>query len=174
MEPVQRERRSPSSYISNVKVKYWEQVPIPKSRLTAKFGGYDVTSGYEQWFRRYFEPRIVFWQAELMARVIPDDADSGDSRGISRSEMAAAPATHSVRDQLRALLTEANVQPEEIENEIGFTARSIYRHIADDSEVKIVRRKNIAAYERVFSKLLNRQVVIHQTSVKRQKRRKKS
>jgi hypothetical protein len=52
---------------------------------------------------------------------------------------------------------ECNLTIERLAEKIKVDARSVERHLAGDSAPYA---RNISAYERVFSKLLNRQVVI--------------
>lgn len=57
--------------------------PVPESELTETFGGYKVTSSYEQWFKGLLQSRIAYWQAEALTRVacagVSNSAQAGDA-----------------------------------------------------------------------------------------------
>jgi hypothetical protein len=89
------------------------------------------------------------------------DALTGDAKGESDSS---GPST-SVSQQLRALLSESTLTVEQIASDVGIEPRSIYRHLAGCATP---RSSHVGAYQRVFSKHLKREVVIHRTSPKRQ------
>lgn len=58
-------------------------------------------------------------------------------------------------DQLKRLLNEARIRPEDIAEEIGIEARNVYRHLAGTTAPTLV---NLGKYERALSKHLGRPV----------------
>ena len=68
-----------------------------------------------------------------------------------------APKAETVGAQISRLRDECHLSEEELAEKTNMGIRSVQRHIAGES---MPQAKNIRAYERIFSKLLNRQVVI--------------
>jgi hypothetical protein len=66
--------------------------------------------------------------------------------------------------ELKRLLEEARIRPEDIAEEIGIDARNVYRHIAGKNQPSLV---NIGQYEKAFSKRLGRKIALP-TPAKRQ------
>jgi hypothetical protein len=81
----------------------------------------------------------------------------------SRAAPAPAPAkaTESVGAQIKALCSECHLSPDELAVKIGIDVRSVRRHLTDRS---LPYDRTLWAYETLFSKLLNRKVVIHKLS----------
>lgn len=77
--------------------------------------------------------------------------------GSTRSE--------SIGDQINRLREECHLTVEGLAEALGVDSRSVYRHLAGHSQPRV---SHIGAYERVFSELLGRKVVISKTSGKRQ------
>jgi len=73
-------------------------------------------------------------------------------------------APRSLGDELKRLLVEARIRPEDIAEEIGIGPRNVYRHLAENTVPSI---SNLGRYEKVLSKHLGRPVKLP-TSVKRQ------
>lgn len=69
----------------------------------------------------------------------------------------------SLGDELRRLLTEARIRPEDIAEEIGIEPRNVYRHLAGTTHPSLV---NIGKYEKALSRHLRKPVHLP-TSVKR-------
>jgi hypothetical protein len=66
-----------------------------------------------------------------------------------------------IGSQINRLRDECRLSVEELAEQVKLETRSVQRHIAD---VHIPHNRHLRAYERTFSKLLNRQVVISKTS----------
>jgi hypothetical protein len=71
------------------------------------------------------------------------------------------PKPETIGQQINRLREECRLSVEELAEEVQLETRSVQRHIAD---VHIPHNRHLRAYERTFSKLLNRQVVISKTS----------
>jgi hypothetical protein len=67
------------------------------------------------------------------------------------------PKDESVADQLRRLREESRITEEQLAENVGLNTRTVQRHLADDS---IPYARHLTGYERVFSKLLKREVII--------------
>lgn len=74
---------------------------------------------------------------------------------------AIKPETESVGTQLNRLRDECRLTTEELAELIDIETRSVQRHLAGDS---VPYDRHLRAYEREFSKLLNRKVVIRKLS----------
>ena len=72
-----------------------------------------------------------------------------------------APKAETVGEQIDRLREECNLMPDKLAEEIGLDVRSVQRHLAGDS---IPYDRHLWAYQKLFSKLLNRQVVIRKMS----------
>jgi DNA-binding XRE family transcriptional regulator len=70
-----------------------------------------------------------------------------------------------VAGQIDDLRRECHLTVEQLATKIGVEARSVYRHLSGTTQPRI---GHIGAYERVFSELLERKIVISITSAKRQ------
>jgi len=84
----------------------------------------------------------------------------------SRSATAPAPSPstpkrETVATQINRLREECHLTAEELAEKIGIEPRSVQRHLAGSS---VPHGRHVRAYERVFSNLLNRQVVISKMS----------
>jgi len=72
----------------------------------------------------------------------------------------AAPKPESIGEQIRRLREECHLSEEELAEEVELDTRTVQRHEADDMKPQ---PRRIRAYEEIFSKLLNRKVVIQKT-----------
>ena len=77
---------------------------------------------------------------------------------------ALEPGMESVGSQLTRLREECRITIEELAELVEIDRTNVYRHLAGKS---IPHPRKIGAYERVFSKLLQRKVVIKKTLLKR-------
>ena len=68
-----------------------------------------------------------------------------------------SPAHETIAAQLQRLRDECHITEEELAEKIDMDIRSVQRHLASKT---IPRARHLRVYERVFSKLLNRQIVI--------------
>jgi DNA-binding transcriptional ArsR family regulator len=98
---------------------------------------------------RVFAAEIADWHSKLLEVEAKDD-------GPAEPE--------SLASQLNRLREECNITVEELAEALDVTPRSIYRHLDDTPP----RRKQIRAYEALFTKLLGRKIVMPKTSGKRQ------
>jgi hypothetical protein len=71
----------------------------------------------------------------------------------------------SVADQLQTLRNEARLTVEQLAERVRIQPRSVWRHLSGTASPRI---GNLGAYERAFTNLLKRKVVIGNTSEKRQ------
>jgi DNA-binding XRE family transcriptional regulator len=71
------------------------------------------------------------------------------------------PKTESIGTQINRLRTECGLTVEELAEAVEIDARSVYRHLSDQTKPYA---RYISAYQRVFSKLLKRQIVISKMS----------
>jgi DNA-binding XRE family transcriptional regulator len=67
----------------------------------------------------------------------------------------------SIAGQINRLRRECNWTEEQLAEKVGVTTRTVQRHLAEDS---MPYARHIATYERVFSKQLEREVVIRKMS----------
>ena len=87
--------------------------------------------------------------------------------------MAAARAVHPqsqppaprFAEELKSLLNEARIRPEDIAEEISIEARNVYRHLSGETRPSLV---NLGKYEKALSKRLGRPVVVAYAKEKRQ------
>jgi hypothetical protein len=79
----------------------------------------------------------------------------------SAAPSVASKAADSVGAQINRLREECHLTSEELAEKINLEVRSVQRHLAGNS---VPYARHLRAYERVFSKLLNRQVLIRKLS----------
>ena len=83
------------------------------------------------------------------------------SLGESR---APEPEPETVGQQIDRLRDECRMRAEDLAELLDCDPTTVYRHVSGSMTPRL---KTLGAYERVFSKSLNRKVVIHRTPVKR-------
>lgn len=88
-----------------------------------------------------------------------------EKKSKRRTTRTRRPKTEALGAEINGLREECRFSCEELAELVELDPTSVFRHISGKS---VPRLKNIAAYERVFSKKLERKVVIEITPVKRQ------
>jgi hypothetical protein len=101
-----------------------------------------------------------YYEAKRPARELRGEPPE-QTRPVSSRPKAVEPKTESVGEQLKRLRDECHVTAQELAELIDVEVRSFQRHLAGDS---IPYDRYLRAYEREFSKLLNRKVVISKLS----------
>jgi len=151
--PMQQTQRARMNFLEGWRINA-AYAPVPDHELNTVFGGYRITDWYKAEVMKHLESRIVFWRAEELT--LPPALPLPDSE--LRETRVVQPSKHeTVGEQINRLRNECNLTIEQLAEKIKVNARSVERHLAGDS---VPYARNISAYERVFSKLLNRQVVI--------------
>jgi|ERR1035438_123673 DNA-binding transcriptional regulator YiaG len=77
------------------------------------------------------------------------------------AEEPTEPKKETIGEQIKYLRDECRLTIEDLAPKLGIEPRSIQRHEANQSKP---HARHLAAYERVFSKLLKRQIVINKMS----------
>lgn len=150
-----------------------------KAVLTAIAEEYSAVASsipeYRQWMSLEVEGacssyRLSASQEALLRRLfsyplgeIPSQKAPRSRSIVSASETVSIP--ESVGEQLRHLRDECRMTTEKLAEEVGVDPATVYRHISGKMRPHL---PTIGTYERVFSKLLNRKVVIQITPSKRQ------
>ncbi len=98
---------------------------------------------------------------EVLAHTTYDHLNPPKSKKKPQPVSQPKPQLESIADQINRLRNECHLTTEELAEQIGVDARTARRHLGNKSNPY---PRHITAYERVFSKLLNRQVVIRQLS----------
>lgn len=124
-------------------------IPAPRDSKRAEiFSGYlGHRKAWQQFNERYggiFLAEIAEWQSALLEVSIPVVATAD-----------------SVGSQLNRLKDECHLTAEELAEKIDIDPRSVQRHLAGTS---VPHARHLRAYEKEFSKLLNRKVVVNKTS----------
>jgi hypothetical protein len=83
----------------------------------------------------------------------------GDSRLLESSKLVVP--TPSFREELKRLLNEARIRPEDIAEEIGIEPRNVYRHLAGETAPSLT---NLKKYETALSKHLKTPVKLPHVS----------
>ncbi|HXJ96846.1 MAG TPA: helix-turn-helix transcriptional regulator, partial [Terriglobia bacterium] len=130
----------------------WIGPPTDKSRTEIFSGGY---LGYESnwrefrdgWWHHLLAANTAEWKGRLL------EAEANDNEPIK----SASRAGQSVASQLTLLKEECHLTAEELAELTEMDVRSVQRHLAGDTGP---RGRHLRKYEKVFSKLLNRHVVI--------------
>ena len=85
--------------------------------------------------------------------------------GAEPTQAPDPPRPESVAEQLERLREESRLTVEKLAGLVKIEPRSVYRHLSGKASPRV---GHIGAYERAFSKLLQRKIVISKTSPKRQ------
>ena len=93
-----------------------------------------------------------FWAARAASGIV-----EGLNQPAKPPKRPNAPGQESAAEQLEKLRQESRLTIEQLAEKVGVNVRTVQRHLADDSSPYL---RHLTAYERVFSKLLKRDVVI--------------
>ena len=159
----------------NVQMDYYRSLPYYKAIWTIEIIKTTIDSLVDQLphyiSRDQFRHELLGASAEyLEARrirsakpIVESIAQSEPLAHVGPSSTPPSPAksVDSIGAQINRLREECRFSVEELAEEVELETRSVQRHIAD---VHIPHNRHLRAYERTFSKLLNRQVVISKTS----------
>jgi DNA-binding transcriptional regulator YiaG len=156
------------------------QNPDGRERQECQAGHFPRVCEASVYFCRKLETRAVHLEAEwseedrknlraFANRAMEDLRQNLKSKSERLKELsdtpsqpkAVEPKTESVGEQLRRLRDECHITAQELAELIDVEVRSVQRHLAGDS---IPYDRHLRAYEREFSKLLNRKVVISKLS----------
>lgn len=121
---------------------FWAAMEDEIDSIANSFSLYDTQ-------RRLLEVEFSVPPAQKAARPHPLPAAS------------APPKPETIGEQINRLREECHLTPEELAVKIGIDVKSVRRHLKDRS---IPYERTLWAYETLFSKLLNRQIVITKMS----------
>jgi len=117
--------------------------------------------------------RLRHWKAEGYRRIAKSHEAEKSTGKIptieefvsQQNENTQEPVRHpSAAEQIEQLRNECRLTVEQLADEVGLDPRSVYRHLGGTKP----RIGHIGAYERVFSKILKRNIVINIPSARRQ------
>jgi hypothetical protein len=97
-------------------------------------------------------PKVSEWRHQRDLKAIEVNVSEAGSKNSDKPP--------SIAEQVESLRNEADVTQEKLAELIGIDVRNVQRHLAGATP----QSRTLARYERVFSKLMNRQVVIKKTS----------
>jgi DNA-binding transcriptional regulator YiaG len=124
--------------------------PVPDHELTVFFGGYMVTAWYKADIMNRLASRIAHWQSEALMLENSATKPTTSETGPPKPETTGA--------QIKRLREECRWTIEELAAIVDLNARTVSRH--ESGETKPYKR-NTSTYERIFSKQLERRVVIN-------------
>jgi hypothetical protein len=135
------------------------------SSLCRKFESEELQAEFEEKQRN--EPRD--WSAfrhrvkaqETVSKAQPEPEPAKPTTKPDAATASTPKPTDTVAAQIKRLRDECRWTNEELAEETHFSSRQVSRHISGDS---VPYKRNIAVYERVFSKELKKKVVINQMS----------
>jgi ribosome-binding protein aMBF1 (putative translation factor) len=125
---------------------------IPPEQVTDQIINFEITRLVPFYHNIQLIPSIPKQESPPAPDTKP--GDQGEPKPAPES-----PSAETIAAQLQRLRVECDLTEEELAEEIGIDIRSVQRHLASDG---IPRALTLRRYERAFSKLLNKQIVIRQ------------
>jgi len=112
--------------------------------------------------RRYPAITVMPSQTPTAEVTTPESEPSNNEESVAESTTPhpSAPRAETIAAQIQRLREECRLTTEELAEKIGIEARSVQRHLAGT----IPYDRHLRAYESLFSKLLNRKIVINKMS----------
>jgi hypothetical protein len=158
IQKAERILRTCTVHVLNAQLAYYQSLPtfhgkwiirLQEDAIESAVGM--IPSGYEPEVYEHF--RDVLWDTTY--------ADLNPPKALPTKATEPRKPDTTFADTIRALRDECRLTTEELAEEVNLDARSVQRHIAGKTQPYA---RHLRAYEGLFSKLLERKVVINKMS----------